>query len=274
MKRMLTLTMVLMAISLVAFAQRDEIATLQLRLSDGGYIAVKLDGRYIARNTTRLTLDGIQPGLHRVSVYRDFGRATRPRRLFTATLRLRPNTFNDGVVQVRRRSLQLRTVSTNDEVFRGNFQDGFRDQMRAPDERYQGPGDDRYDRRPSENPDYNPDGDRQGYGSYPHGRRDRDNPYTTRIFNDRDMDDLRKRVADRMMDDDKEKLMENVVRDRGVSTAQVRQMLGWLTFESTKLTFAKWAYPFVTDRRNYWKLEDAFTFESSKTEFSNAISGN
>jgi hypothetical protein len=35
------------------------------------------------------------------------------------------------------------------------------------------------------------------------------------------------------------------------------------SFESTRLDFAKFAYAYTLDLRNYYKLNDAFTFESS-----------
>jgi hypothetical protein len=50
-------------------------------------------------------------------------------------------------------------------------------------------------------------------------------------------------------------------------------MLSWFSFESTRLEFAKWAYDGTIDRQNYWKLEDEFSFSSSKTELSQHIQG-
>ncbi len=259
------LTLLFVAFSLSATAQSNRISELRLRLSDGSNIAVRLDDQLIARNTNSLTLDGIDPGIHRITVYRDYGRYYKPRRLITTTLRLDPATFNDGVVDVRLRRLQLHTQAANDEAYPGNYEDR------------NGHHNQESDRNPNEFDRSNGQRDndyQEGYGSFPHGRNGygRNSRYNQR-FSDRDMDDLRSRVANRMMDEDKEKLMEQVLTDRLATTAQVRQMLGWLTFESTKLEFAKWASNHVSDRRDYWKLEDAFTFESSKDEFNQAISG-
>jgi hypothetical protein len=40
-------------------------------------------------------------------------------------------------------------------------------------------------------------------------------------------------------------------------------MMGEFTFESQKLEYAKFAYPYTYDRANYYKINDAFGFESS-----------
>jgi hypothetical protein len=85
------------------------------------------------------------------------------------------------------------------------------------------------------------------------------------------MEDLRSRVAARITDSDKEKLMKTALDGRTVTTDQVRDMLGWLSFDDTKLDFAKWAYSSVSDRQNYWKLEDAFSFSATKDEFNKSI---
>ncbi|MBS1615687.1 MAG: DUF4476 domain-containing protein [Bacteroidetes bacterium] len=263
MKQLLTLLFV--AFSLGASAQDNRISELRLRLSDGSNLAISLDGQLIARNTNSLTLDGIEPGRHRIEVYRDNGRRSRLRRIITTTLNLSPATYNDGVVDVRMRRLQLHTVAANDELRTDQSYDRYGNRNGTSD------------RRPNDYDPLNEQSDhdyREGYGSYPRGREGyNSNDYYTPRFSDRDMEDLRSRVASCMMDEDKEKLMEQVLSDRMVSTTQVRQMLGWLTFESTKLEFAKWAYTRASDRRDYWKLEDAFTFESSKDEFNQAISG-
>lgn len=262
MKRIFPLTLLLLVLSLGALAQDAGIAQLRLRLSNGGIIAVNLDGRYIFRNTTSLTLDGIRQGLHRVEVYEDFGPRYRPRRIYTGTIRLRPSSYNEGLVNVRQHTLQLRTENSVETSRRPDYYDVRPERPETPEEG-SAPDDIYADRTPGEN--------REGYGSFPHGRPGGSLRYDNRDFSDRDMDDLRSRVEDRITDSDKEKLMQAAIGDRRVTTAQVRQMVGWLTFESTKLEFAKWAYSRVSDKRDYWKLEDVFTFESSKEEFSKAI---
>jgi hypothetical protein len=87
------------------------------------------------------------------------------------------------------------------------------------------------------------------------------------------MSDLKRRVDDRIGDSDKQKLVEGVLKDRRYTTEQMRSMLSWFSFESTKVAVAKWGYDNVSDKQNYWKLESEFTFTSSKEEFNSYING-
>ena len=93
------------------------------------------------------------------------------------------------------------------------------------------------------------------------------------VLSQQDMDDLKSRVNDRITDTDKLKLMKSVLANTTYYTAQVQKMMGWLSFESSKLEFAKWAYTAVMDAKNYWKLESEFSFSSSKDEFNDYIQG-
>jgi hypothetical protein len=45
------------------------------------------------------------------------------------------------------------------------------------------------------------------------------------------------------------------------------------SFEDTRLEFAQYAYAYTLDLRNYYKLNDAFTFESSIDELNKYIQG-
>ncbi len=117
-------------------------------------------------------------------------------------------------------------------------------------------------------------GAEEGYGSFPHGRNGTNMGTSAAAnFSQRDMDDLAARIKGRITDTDKEQLLKNVLSNRIAYTDQIRLMLSWLSFDSTKLDFAKWAYERAADRKNYWKLEDVFSFSSSKEEFSKYISG-
>jgi hypothetical protein len=48
-------------------------------------------------------------------------------------------------------------------------------------------------------------------------------------------------------------------------------MLDWLTFEGSRLEFAKWAYTRVSDRTNYGQLKTKFSFLSSKKTIDNLL---
>jgi len=72
-------------------------------------------------------------------------------------------------------------------------------------------------------------------------------------------------------DDTKLKIAKQVVDANCVSTEQVKEMINQLSFEEAKLKLAKHGYTRVTDKRNYYKINDALTFESSKSELDTYI---
>lgn len=54
---------------------------------------------------------------------------------------------------------------------------------------------------------------------------------------------------------------------RGVTSAQLRDLMLMLTFDSNRLKLAKGAYSFVVDKNNIFFINDAFTFNSNADEF-------
>jgi len=52
----------------------------------------------------------------------------------------------------------------------------------------------------------------------------------------------------------------------------VMKICNLFSFEESKLTFAKHAYSRTTDKKNYFKVNDVFSFDSSKEELNNFIS--
>lgn len=78
------------------------------------------------------------------------------------------------------------------------------------------------------------------------------------------MSQLANAVQQKVTDTDKQKLMQQNLENNSMSTMQVATMMDWLTFEGSKLEFAKWAYPKVNDKISYADLKNKFTFLSSK----------
>ncbi len=273
MKRILLPALAILISHFAASAQSGNLSILKLRLSDRSGISVNLDGRFIDRQTTSLTLDGIRSGLHHIEVYASQGYRRRPVRIYTGTIRLAPATVNAGVVDIYSRGLSLRSRRLDEYDYADHEPEGGYDRDKANDNyrpNRDGDGsDDVYDNSRG-NRGGSADGSaaqtETGVGSFPHGRgavTGSINPLTRR-----DMDDLHSRISSHITDTDKEQLLKSVIQNRNASTEQIREMLLWLAFDSTRLDFAKWAYPHASDRSNYWKLEDVFSFDSSKKEFS------
>lgn len=58
-----------------------------------------------------------------------------------------------------------------------------------------------------------------------------------------------------------------------LTSDQVRDIMEVFSFEDSKLEFAKYAYDYCYDPNNYWKVNDAFDFESSIDELNEYLNG-
>jgi hypothetical protein len=74
-------------------------------------------------------------------------------------------------------------------------------------------------------------------------------------------------------DETKLSTAKTIVGSNCVSTDQVIALCGLFSFEASKLDFAKFAYSKTTDPGNYFKVGNLFSFDASKTELNNFISG-
>jgi len=66
---------------------------------------------------------------------------------------------------------------------------------------------------------------------------------------------------------------KQIGRDRCFTAEQVKGIMNTFSFEDTKLEFAKYAYERTYDIGNYYKLNDAFSFESSIDELNEYTKG-
>lgn len=215
-------------------------SVLKIRLSDDSPITIAIDDRRYDKHGRSVTVNDLPGGRHNLKVYSymEYNKTNRvqARLLFQGNIRIERNTLMTCVVNPQRGTMSYQTQNLDREY------------------EY---SEDRYDE------------DKRN-----RNRRYRDDVYNGAAITDRDMSDLKTRVDDRITDTDKLKLMQSVLESRNYNTDQVRLMLPWLSFESSRLDFAKWAYSNVIDKKNYWKLDSEFTFSSSKDEFNEYIRNN
>jgi hypothetical protein len=280
MKKIITTLVILLAGISFAMAMPGSRSMLRLRLNTGRQIMVNIDDRIYDKHAASITIGDLPPGRHRIKVYeyRPYrnSRGGRAELVYTTVIKIRPNTYTYGTVDVDNGLLRLYYKDMDDYyAHRDDYDRGDYGDRTYNDDRDNNYNDNNgyNDNRPgggyNDNDGYNNDRNNNydDRGGYDNGR------YSRNMLSSRDLEDLRARVNDRITDTDKEKLMKSVLDNRGCTTDQVRTMMGWMSFESTKLDFAKWAFDRVADRRNYWKLESEFTFSSSKDEFNDYIKG-
>lgn len=73
-------------------------------------------------------------------------------------------------------------------------------------------------------------------------------------------------INDKGFDETKVTLAKQIGNSNCLSTDQVKTIMGLFGFEDSRLDFAKFAYDHVTDRNNFYKVNDAFSFSSSVDE--------
>jgi len=93
------------------------------------------------------------------------------------------------------------------------------------------------------------------------------------LITDADIRDVQTRAADRITDADKLATIRAALANRAYYADQLRPLALLLTFDETRLEFLKGAYAGAVDPENYWKLEDVLSFDASKQELNNLVSG-
>ncbi len=78
-------------------------------------------------------------------------------------------------------------------------------------------------------------------------------------------------ISSKDFEDSKLTIAKQILGSNCMLCAQVRDIMNLFSFEATRLDFAKFAYNRVFDQGNYYKLNDAFTFESSIDELNEYI---
>lgn len=83
---------------------------------------------------------------------------------------------------------------------------------------------------------------------------------------------LRQTVDNLWFDSSREDAVKQAIDQNYFTSAQVKDLLGLFSFESSKLDIAKYAYAKVIDPQNYFVVDNAFSFESSIGELQSFIS--
>lgn len=86
-----------------------------------------------------------------------------------------------------------------------------------------------------------------------------------------DFNNLRHSIESKTFESTRMEITKQVLSQRYVSTRQVMDLMNLLTFESSKLELAKFAFDRTIDKENYFRVNDSFTFESSIRELGDYI---
>ncbi len=83
----------------------------------------------------------------------------------------------------------------------------------------------------------------------------------------------KKQIETKKFDETRLEVAKQITQANCLTSDQIKEIASLMTFESNRLTYAKFAYSYCADKRNYFKVNDVFTFESSTLELINYIKG-
>jgi hypothetical protein len=83
--------------------------------------------------------------------------------------------------------------------------------------------------------------------------------------------DAKRTIGNASFEDTKLSTAKSILSSNCVTTDQVMAICKMFSFEASKLDFAKFAYSKTTDRGNYFKVANVFSFDASKTELNEFI---
>ncbi|MER3497909.1 MAG: hypothetical protein C4308_04375 [Chitinophagaceae bacterium] len=295
MKKISTLlTLFLFSFSLFVFAKpagKKPKTLLTIVSSDRSDIRVIVDGRRFEPNTNYMRIRNMQPGYHSIKIYKE-----RNSGLYTIFGKRYELVFNNSVVIRPQSEIRIsidhfgRTKVDEQRLNRRNgsysWDDDY-DRDRNRDWNYD-------DKRWDDNNDYDFDRGRN-YGDYGDhdkdcdhddhwGNRDRNGGYgngypnnggwgntDSRVMSDYDFDRVLNNISRERFESNMMKSAQQIIATNFFTSAQVKQMLQLFSFEDSKLKLAKLAYDKTVDQRNFYVVNEVFSFSSSKDELAHYI---
>lgn len=88
-----------------------------------------------------------------------------------------------------------------------------------------------------------------------------------------DFSDLKSTINNMNFENSNVNVVKTAIDNNYFSSEQVREILKYFNFESNKLEIAKYSYSKICNKINFFKVYEAFNFDSSVEELKNYISG-
>jgi hypothetical protein len=76
----------------------------------------------------------------------------------------------------------------------------------------------------------------------------------------------KKSISGQSFSDSQLKTAKTFTKNNCLSVAQIKEIVDIFSFEASKLDYAKYAYDFCVDKKNYYQLTESFSFSSSADE--------
>lgn len=95
----------------------------------------------------------------------------------------------------------------------------------------------------------------------------------SRAMSSTDFSAAKNTIDESSFDETKLSTAKSIVSSNCLTSDQIVQVCQMFSFEDNKLDFAKFAYRYCTDPRNYFKVNNVFSFSTSKEALNRHISG-
>lgn len=259
--------------AVLTFLSCDAQSLLRIRTTDGSRINVAVNGRYFQRRGTSVTVGDLPPGSQYVKIYTvatdRWGRA------YEEMIYQGHVTTYDNMLTLLQYDPYNQRVSINDHplanvndqsgpyssynMYPGNKRNPQRDERTYTRKRYKGGDEDA-----TQQPDVAANDDAPTTTMPVASPVREDIPSGS--FTADDMSSLKQKVRGKRTDTEKLKAAKDALKRETVNTQQVKEIMEWFLFESTRVEFAKFAYDNTLDKGNYPDLESGFSYQSSKDE--------
>jgi hypothetical protein len=243
-KIVILLMMIFMGVEMMA--QNWNKALLRIREERGRAITVTIDGRRYPKMGRSLTVNDLAPGRHllKIHLYNSNGHGyTNSILIYQGDIMVKPGRIY--YCTVSRRALDIEENCCIDNYGHWNNNDNWQvweDQDDTWNNNQQ------WNNDPSDNYNQNTWNDYSGVMS--NGR----------------FDLLIQQIRKASFESSKVTVANQALRNNKITVNQMIGILNEFSFESTKLKFAKDNYRSVVNRRDYFMINDVFTFQSSKDE--------
>jgi hypothetical protein len=215
-------------------------SSVTIQSADNSDILVEIDGRRFEPNDNSIRINGLEAGTHRIKISKE----RRSGGIFNMNKGQRFDVLYNSMVTVKGRtnvsiSIDRAGRVSIQETRKNNGRDTWKDR------------------------DY--DFDNGGFGDY-------DNHYGYESgMSDRDFKGVLESIRKEWLESNKLRSATHIVASNSLTSAQVKQLVLMFSFESNKLELAKQAYANTVDKKNYFMLNDVFSFNSSKDELARFI---
>jgi hypothetical protein len=249
-----------------------------LSFAGNGYNDSKLSVTYAGTDNIKISVDGydynnadnavmvenLQPGYHTIKVYKDKrrgwnifgGRRDRDQTLYSNSVYIKPRTFVDIMINRFGRALVDEQSLDNNGGWNDNNDDNDHNHGGGYGNGNNGNGGGYGNGNNGNNGNGNNGGWNNGYGN---------------VMNDRDFSAAKEQIRKEWFENTRITIAKQVIDGSSFTTAQVKELMYLFTFENNRLEIAKYAYRRTVDKQNYYQLNDALTFNSSKEELARFI---